>query len=67
LYGSLLRRLTTDGMRRGMSGSTPWLVIAIVATGLRMLRRMARREDEILYRTVIRAGDVFEVVTRSKR
>ncbi|HUI48944.1 MAG TPA: hypothetical protein VL119_09625 [Acidimicrobiia bacterium] len=50
-----------------MSGSTPWLVIAIVATGLRMLRRMARREDEILYRTVIRAGDVFEVVTRSKR
>lgn len=67
MYGSLLRRLTTDGMRRGMSGSTPWLVIAIVATGLRMLRRMARREDEILYRTVIRAGDVFEVVTRSKR
>ena len=53
-------------MRKGMSGSTPWLIVGIVAGGLRLLRRLARDEEEVLYRTAIKAGDVFEVVTRPK-
>lgn len=67
MYASLLRRLTNNGVRKGMSGSTPWLIVGIVAGGLRLLRRLARDEDDVVYRTAIKAGDVFEVVTRPKR
>ena len=67
MYSALLRRLTSNGLRKGMSGSTPWLVVGIVAGGLRLIQRIARDEEEVLYRTAIKAGDVFEVVTRSKR
>jgi hypothetical protein len=67
MYLSLLRRLTSNGFRKGMSGSTPWLVVGIVAGGLRLLHRIARDDEEILYRTVVKAGDVFEVVARPKR
>jgi hypothetical protein len=66
VYASLLRRLTRDGLRKGMSGSTPWLVIGTIAGGLRLLARLARDDEEVLYRTAIKAGDVFEVVTRPK-
>jgi hypothetical protein len=67
VYASLLRRLTTNGFRKGMSGSTPWLVVGIVAGGLRLLKHIARDDEEVLYRTAIKAGDVFEVVTRPKK
>jgi hypothetical protein len=67
VYESLLRRLTRNGVRKGMSGSTPWLIVGIVAGGLRVLRRLARDEEDVLYRTAIKAGDVFEVVAGPKR
>lgn len=67
MYASLLRRLTRSGLRKGMSGSTPWLIVGVTAGGLRLLRRLARNEEEILYRTAIEAGDVFEVVARPKQ
>jgi hypothetical protein len=66
VYASLLKRLTRNGLRNGMSGSTPWLIVGIVAGGLRLLARLARDEEEVLYRTAIKAGDVFEVVTRPR-
>jgi hypothetical protein len=66
VYASLLRRLTRKGLRNGMAGSTPWLIVGIVAGGLRLIARLARDEEEVLYRTAIKAGDVFEVVTRPK-
>ncbi|HVJ98401.1 MAG TPA: hypothetical protein VNC41_16350 [Acidimicrobiia bacterium] len=58
-----LRRAMTAGMRRGMAGSRVWLVIAIVAAGGRALSKLASRDAEILYRTVVQPGDVFEIVT----
>ena len=67
MYASLLRRLMRNGFRRGMSGSTPWLVVGIVAAGLRMLRKLAHDEEEVLYRTAVKAGDVFEVITRPSK
>jgi hypothetical protein len=67
VYASLLRNLTRRGLRNGMSGSTPWLLVGMAAGGLRLLRRLARDEDEVLYRTAIKAGDVFEVVARPKQ
>jgi hypothetical protein len=67
VYVSLLRRLTSNGLRKGFSGSTPWLVVGIVAGGLRLIHRIARDDEEVLYRTVVKAGDVFEVVARPKK
>ena len=66
MYASLLKRLTRNGFRNGMSGSTPWLIVGILAGGLRLLARLARDDEEVLYRTAIKVGDVFEVVTRPK-
>jgi hypothetical protein len=65
VYAALLRRLTTSGFRRGLTGSTPWLVIGILATGIRILRRLSIADEEVLYRTAVKAGDVFEIVTRT--
>ncbi len=67
MYLSLLRRLTSNGLRKGVSGSTPWLVVGIVAGGLRVLHRIARDDEEVLYRTVVKPGDLFEVVTRPRQ
>lgn len=67
MYSALLRRLTANGFRKGMAGSTPWLIVGTVAGGLRLLQRLARDEEEVLYRTAIKPGDVFEVITRPKR
>jgi hypothetical protein len=67
VYATLLRSLTRRGLRNGMSGSTPWLVVGIAAGGLRLLRRIARDDEEVLYRTAVKAGDIFEVVARPKQ
>jgi hypothetical protein len=40
-------------------------MIAVVAVGARVLRRLAIPEEEVLYRTAVKSGDVFEIVTRS--
>jgi hypothetical protein len=60
----LLRRLTSHGLRRGLAGSSPWLVVGVLAIGMRALRRIAAPEPDILYRTAIRPGDMFEITTR---
>lgn len=61
---ALLRRLMRTGFRRGMSGSQGWLVLAISALGIRAIRRMARSEPEVLYRTEVHPGDRFEIGSR---
>lgn len=67
MYASLLRRLTRNGLRKGISGSTPWLIVGMAAGGLRLVRHLARDEEEVLYRAAINAGDVFEVINRPKQ
>jgi hypothetical protein len=57
-----LRRMTWTGIRRGGSGqpgAQAWMILAILAIGARTLRRLARSEPEVLYRTKIKAGDVL--------
>ena len=61
---ALLRRAMRAGFRRGMSGSQAWLVLGIGALGVRTLRRLARSEPEVVYRTEVRVGDRFEVGSR---
>jgi hypothetical protein len=60
----ILRRLTWTGLRRGVSGSRVWLAVGILAVGIRSLRRIARREPEVLYRTKIKRGDVLVLGAR---
>ena len=60
----LLRRLTTAGLRRGLGGSRPWLVVGMIAVGTRSLRRLAHPKPEVLYRSVLRPGDAFEIRAR---
>jgi hypothetical protein len=67
VYAALLRRLTASGFRRGLTGSTPWLIVGVLATGIRILRRLSIPEEEVLYRTAVKAGDVFEIVSRTKQ
>jgi len=65
MFEALLRQLTTTGWRRGRAGSRTWILIASVAGGLRLLRRVTRSQDEVLYRTRVRPGERFEIVTRA--
>lgn len=60
----LLRRLTSTGMKRGMGGSRPWLVVGMVAVGTRALRRLAHPKPQVLYRSALRPGDAFEIRAR---
>ena len=66
MFEALLRRLTRTGLRRGMSGSRGWLVLGIVTGGLRIVRRLARDEEEVLYRAAIKPGDTFEILARRR-
>ena len=61
-----LRKTSYEGVRRGMSGSRMWMVIGVVAAGFRVLRWVARNDPDILYRTQIKPGDVFEVITKPR-
>ena len=64
MFAALLRRLTRSGFRRGMTGSNTWLIVGILAGGFRILRHLARPDEDVLYRTVVQPGDVFEVITK---
>jgi hypothetical protein len=65
MYDIILRRLQTAGWRRGRSGSRTWMIVASVAVGLRLLRRVSRSDQEILYRTRVVPGDQFEILTKT--
>ena len=67
MYASLLRRLTRNGLRKGMAGLDA--VAGRRHRGGRAAHHPAHRADdeEVLYRTAVKAGDVFEVVARPKR
>jgi hypothetical protein len=61
---ALLRRLVRLGVRRGISGSQTWLVVAIGALGARALRKLAHPAPEVVYRTEVHTGDRFEIGAR---
>jgi len=65
MLDAVLRQLTTTGWRRGRAGSRTWILVASVAGGVRLLRRVTRNQTEVLYRTRVRPGERFEIVTRA--
>jgi hypothetical protein len=60
-----LRRMTWTGVRHGMNGSRTWMIVAILAVGARSLRRIARSQPEVLYRTKVSPGDVIVICSRT--
>jgi len=61
-----LRKTSYEGVRRGLSGSRFWMAIGVVAAGFRVLRWVARNDADILYRTKINPGEIFEVITKPR-
>jgi hypothetical protein len=43
------------------------VVAGVIAVGMRLLRRMAHPQPEVLYRTKVTAGDVFEITARRRQ
>ncbi len=63
----LVERAATLGMRRGMRGSRPWLWVGVVATGVRLLRWLAKPKPDVMYRAVLDPGQGLEISTRRPR
>jgi hypothetical protein len=64
VFNELLRLATRRGLTRGFGGSRAWMAVGATAVGIRMLRRLAHSQPEVLYRTVVKPGDAFELITR---
>jgi hypothetical protein len=52
----MLKTLVRIGFARGIGGSRGWLALGVVAGGLRMLRRMAKREPDVVYLEELHPG-----------
>jgi hypothetical protein len=52
----MLKTLVRIGFARGIGGSRGWLALGVVAGGLRMLRKMAKREPDVVYLEELHPG-----------
>ena len=57
----LIRSLWATSWRKARGGSRAWTVVAAAVGGVRLLRRVTRDRDEVLYRTRVMPGDQFEI------
>ena len=62
MFETMLRSLWATGWRRGRDGSRAWMIVAAAAGGLRLVRRITRDREDVLYRTRVVPGDQFEIV-----
>jgi hypothetical protein len=62
----IVRRLTNMGLRKGLAGQRGWLVVGIGLIGYRVIKRIAMSGDPVVYRTVVRPGEVFEIITKAR-
>lgn len=52
----MLKSLVRIGFARGIGGSRGWLALGVIAGALRMLRRMTRREPDVVYLEELHPG-----------
>ena len=52
----MLKTLVRVGFARGLGGSRGWLTLGVVAGALRLLRRMAKREADVVYLEELHPG-----------
>ena len=57
----MLKTLVRIGFARGIGGSRAWLTLGVVAGGLRMLRKMAKREADIVYLEELHPGQSMTI------
>ncbi len=57
----LVNRVFREGVRRGLGGSQPWMVVAVLAGTVRIARRITHPKPDVLWRQAMRPGDRFEV------
>lgn len=58
----MLRFLTRYGTTKGfLGGSRAWTGVALLAWGLRLLKRSHKREPKVVYSEVLRPGEVLEI------
>jgi hypothetical protein len=57
----MLKTLVRVGFARGIGGSRGWLALGVVAGGLRMLRKMAKRQADIVYREELYPGQTVSI------
>jgi len=53
----MLKTLVRVGFARGIGGSRGWLTLGVTAGGLRLLRRMAKREEDVVYLEKLLPGE----------
>jgi hypothetical protein len=52
----MLKSLVRIGFARGIGGSRAWLTIGVMAGGLRLLKKIAKREPDVVYLEELRPG-----------
>jgi hypothetical protein len=55
----MLRSLIRIGFARGIGGSRGWLAVGMTAGGLHLLKRMAKREPEVVYSEELHPGQTL--------
>ena len=58
----LLRMMLRNGLTRGvLGGSRPWLVLGGIAAGMRVLRKIAGSEPQVVYSEELKAGETVVI------
>jgi len=57
----MLKTLVRIGFARGVGGSRGWLTLGVVAGGLQLLRRMAKREADVVYLEELHPGQTVSI------
>lgn len=58
--------LFRTGLRRGLlGGSRVWTVVAVSVAGVRLLKKLAGGQPEVVFRRALRPGEALVVSTRS--
>ena len=52
------------GARRGFRGSQPWLIVAIIAGTMRLMRKLANPKPDTVWRQVLRPHSTVHVRSR---
>jgi hypothetical protein len=62
---AVLRRMRNEGIERGLlGGSRLWIVLGALAWTLRALRWALRRDEQVIYQTVLEPGENLVISTR---
>jgi hypothetical protein len=61
-----MNRIISAGLKRGwrqgvMEGNRSWLIVGGVALTLRLLQRMAGKEEKVVYRERLRPGETLVI------